>query len=66
MVGEDRFPSGVAKMYCHTFRSKREHMSTSERMTSEPHLGSLAQFELDRAGAQSDASRKTGVSDFPN
>jgi hypothetical protein len=35
-------------------------------MTSEPRLGSPAQFELDRSGAQSKISGKIGVSGFPN
>jgi hypothetical protein len=41
-------------------------MSTLERMTSEPRLGSLAQFEHDQAGAQSEVLGKTRVSIFSN
>jgi hypothetical protein len=40
------------------FSSKREHKSTLERMTSEPHLGSSARFELDRVGAQFEVLEK--------
>jgi hypothetical protein len=40
-----------------------EHRNTSERMTSEPCLGSPSWFELDRAGAQLEVSGKTGVSE---
>jgi hypothetical protein len=35
-------------------------------MTSEPRLGSPAWFKFDRAGVQSEVSRKIRVSDFPN
>jgi hypothetical protein len=49
-----------------TFRSKPKHKSTSERVTSEPRLGSLALFELDRAGPQFKVLGKTGVSSFLN
>jgi hypothetical protein len=41
-------------------------MSTLERMTSEPHPGSPAWFELDRSGAQSEVSGKIRVSGFSN
>jgi hypothetical protein len=41
-------------------------MSTSERMTSEPRLGSPTRFELNRAGAQYEVLGKIGVSDLPN
>jgi hypothetical protein len=40
-------------------------MSTSERVTSDPRLGLPKRFELDRSGAQSEVSGKTGVSGFP-
>jgi hypothetical protein len=43
-----------------------KHRITSERMTSKPHLGSPARFELDRAGAQSEVSGKIEVFGFPN
>jgi hypothetical protein len=66
MALEDQFLSGVAKMCSHTFQLMREHRSPSERMTSEPRLGLLARFELDRSGAQSEASRKIGVFGFLN
>jgi hypothetical protein len=65
MVGEVRFPSGVAKMCWHTFRSKREHRSTLERVTSEPRLGSPAWFELDQARAQSEVLGKIKSIRFP-
>jgi hypothetical protein len=39
-----------------------EHLSSLERVTSEPHLGLPVWFELDRPRVQSEFSRKTGVS----
>jgi hypothetical protein len=47
------------------FSSKREHKSTLERMTNEPHLGSSARFELDRVGAQFEVLEKNWSIRFP-
>jgi hypothetical protein len=44
------------------FWTKRKHRDTSERVTSEPRLGSPVRFELDRCGAQSEVLAKNGVS----
>jgi hypothetical protein len=49
----DVFIKAWSSLCLRVFRSKREHKSTSERVTNESCLGLPARFELDRARAQS-------------
>jgi hypothetical protein len=65
--GFARFSPNIVLDVCwRTFWSKREHRSTSERVPSEPHLGTPAWFELDWSRARSKVLGKTRVSGYSN